>query len=200
MPFRERLKKTFSRSGSKEEITPKDPNVYGPKDKMPRPKYRAPVAREHAEKLNAFSFAAAWRRKSDNSQYSPFGTRAPSRNVSRRQSREVGGSRRGSASSRRGSLTGSFRRRSGKMSRDDGEGVDSEERRPIPAPVQEVLGENGTPIAPGATPPKVQNGKTSPPQLDMQTTVDGQPFTEEELMLAYHKSVASKRSSGRRED
>lgn len=54
---------------------------------MPRPKYRAPPQKEHKEKLEAFSFADAWRRKSFQSQHSPMGTRAPSRrNSSRRQS------------------------------------------------------------------------------------------------------------------
>ncbi|KAK4916478.1 hypothetical protein LTR66_017016, partial [Elasticomyces elasticus] len=54
-------------------------NVYAPGETMPRPKYRAPVKKEHAEKLDAFSFGAAWRRKSYQSQYSPMGSRLPSR-------------------------------------------------------------------------------------------------------------------------
>lgn len=49
---------------------------------MPRPKYRAPVQPEHKEKLEAFSFADAWRKKSFQSTYSPMGTRAPSRRAS----------------------------------------------------------------------------------------------------------------------
>lgn len=54
---------------------------------MPRPKYRAIPKKEHKEKLEAFSFADAWRRKSFQSQHSPMGTRAPSRrNSSRRHS------------------------------------------------------------------------------------------------------------------
>jgi hypothetical protein len=49
---------------------------------MPQPKYRRPVAKEHKEKLEAFSFASAWRRKSSQSMYSPMGSRAVSRNAS----------------------------------------------------------------------------------------------------------------------
>lgn len=54
-------------------------NVYKPGEPMPRPKYRQPPKKEHKEHLDAFSFADAWRRKSFQSQYSPMGTRAPSR-------------------------------------------------------------------------------------------------------------------------
>ncbi|TKA23778.1 hypothetical protein B0A50_07060 [Salinomyces thailandicus] len=46
---------------------------------MPRPKYRKPPTKEHKERLEAFSFSDAWRRKSYQSTYSPMGTRAPSR-------------------------------------------------------------------------------------------------------------------------
>lgn len=45
-----------------------------------------PPKKEHKEKLEAFSFSDAWRRKSFQSQYSPMGTRAPSRMPSRRNS------------------------------------------------------------------------------------------------------------------
>jgi hypothetical protein len=54
-------------------------NVYKPGEPMPRPKYRAPPKKEHKEHLDSFSFGNAWRRKSFQSQYSPMGTRAPSR-------------------------------------------------------------------------------------------------------------------------
>jgi len=83
MPFRARLKKTFSRnstSGSEESsLSGSNPNVYGPGDKMPVPKYRRPVEKHHKEKLEAFSFATAWGRKSIGSLYSPMGSRMPSR-------------------------------------------------------------------------------------------------------------------------
>lgn len=67
-------------------------NVYKPGEPMPRPKYRAVPKKEHKEKLESFSFAEAWRRKSFQSQYSPMGTRAPSR----RNSARTPGSRRSS--------------------------------------------------------------------------------------------------------
>ena len=49
---------------------------------MPRPKYRAPVKKEHKEKLDSFSFGNAWRRRSFVSEYSPHGSRMPSRRPS----------------------------------------------------------------------------------------------------------------------
>lgn len=91
MPFREKAKALFkkrrsdslsktSSSNSSSERWPS--NVYKPGEPMPRPKYRQPPKKEHKEKLDAFSFADAWRRKSFQSQYSPMGTRAPSRRAS----------------------------------------------------------------------------------------------------------------------
>jgi hypothetical protein len=75
----------LSKSSTKESDTERWPsNVYKPGEPMPRPKYRAPPKKEHKEKLEAFSFAEAWRRKSFQSQYSPMGTRAPSRRNSSR--------------------------------------------------------------------------------------------------------------------
>lgn len=58
---------------------------------MPRPKYRAPPKKEHKEKLDAFSFGSAWRkrRKSLASQYSPMGSRLPSRRASLASRRSV---------------------------------------------------------------------------------------------------------------
>jgi hypothetical protein len=55
---------------------------------MPRPKYRAVPKKEHKDKLDAFSFPEAWRRQSFQSQYSPMGTRAPSRRNSIGASRQ----------------------------------------------------------------------------------------------------------------
>ncbi|KJY01613.1 hypothetical protein TI39_contig285g00058 [Zymoseptoria brevis] len=76
----------ISKSSTKESDTERWPsNVYKPGEAMPRPKYRAPPKKEHKESLEAFSFAEAWRRKSFQSQYSPMGTRAPSRRNSSRQ-------------------------------------------------------------------------------------------------------------------
>jgi hypothetical protein len=90
MPIRARAKAFFRRSRnvnddtlSKTDSTDSHErwpsNVYKPGEPMPRPKYRAPPKKEHKEHLDSFSFADAWRRKSFQSQYSPMGTRAPSR-------------------------------------------------------------------------------------------------------------------------
>jgi len=87
MPFRARLKKTFGRSsspgGSSGDSSSADSKsksgVYLPGEKIPQSKYRRPVAKEHKEKLEAFSFAHAWRRQSHTSTYSPMGSRMPSR-------------------------------------------------------------------------------------------------------------------------
>lgn len=90
MPFREKMKRAFGRSpstsdgselaktsskGSKKD----QENIYKPGE-MPKPKYRGPYNQAHQDKLSAFSFGGAWaRRKSDQSQYSPMGSRLPSR-------------------------------------------------------------------------------------------------------------------------
>lgn len=91
MPFRERAKRLFKSSSrsTSDSLSKTDSstssrerwpsNVYKPGEPMPRPKYRAIPKKEHTEKLEAFSFADAWRKKSFQSSYSPHGTRAPSR-------------------------------------------------------------------------------------------------------------------------
>ena len=55
-------------------------NVYKPGE-VPPSKYKGPYNREHQQKLHAFSFSNAFqgRRKSDQSLYSPMGSRLPSR-------------------------------------------------------------------------------------------------------------------------
>jgi hypothetical protein len=84
MPFRARLKKTFSRSSassssSGSSLSKTDSNLYyQPGEKMPL-KYKRPVEKAHKEKLEAFQFEGAWRRKSFQSVYSPMGSRMPSR-------------------------------------------------------------------------------------------------------------------------
>jgi hypothetical protein len=54
--------------------------MYKPGERIPY-KYRRPVDKKHKETLEAFNFADAWneRRKSFASQYSPMGSRLPSR-------------------------------------------------------------------------------------------------------------------------
>ena len=89
MPLRARAKAFFRRSRNSDDTLSKTDstdsherwpsNVYKPGEPMPRPKYRQPPKKEHKEHLESFSFGDAWRRKSFQSQYSPMGTRAPSR-------------------------------------------------------------------------------------------------------------------------
>lgn len=90
MPFRDRLKKAFGRGGDSPDsasLTKTDSrrnsNVYGPGEDMPKSKYRQPVDKEHREKLESFSFFGDhMRKRSKDSQYSPMGSRIPSRNPS----------------------------------------------------------------------------------------------------------------------
>ncbi|KAF2085367.1 hypothetical protein K490DRAFT_58762 [Saccharata proteae CBS 121410] len=89
MAFRERVKRVLGRGSSSNSSTSslskqsthnrRDSNVYQPGEKMPPMKYRRPVQKEHKEKLESFQFAQSWRRKSEQSQYSPMGSRIPSR-------------------------------------------------------------------------------------------------------------------------
>ena len=91
MPFREKLKKAFKSSSATSSKTSSPvieqqpessrwpSNVYKPGEPMPRPKYRAPVKKEHKDKLDSFSFGTAWKRRSQQSLYSPMGSRVPSR-------------------------------------------------------------------------------------------------------------------------
>lgn len=114
MPFRERLRRAFrssspnsdlrKASSQKSESSGRDPrwpsNVYAPGEPMPRPKYRAPVKKEHKEKLESFNWGSAWRRRSYISEYSPMGSRMPSRRNSLISRKSFGGSK-----SRRGSVS-----------------------------------------------------------------------------------------------
>lgn len=89
MPLRERAKNLFkssrARNGSTSTGSSDSTNhsVYKPGEAMPPPKYRRAPAKEHTEKLEAFSFADSWRKRSFQSSHSPMGTCAQN---SRRQS------------------------------------------------------------------------------------------------------------------
>lgn len=96
MSFREKLKKAFRSTSptSSKNVSPivvqQEPaearwpsNVYRPDEPLPRLKYRAPVKKEHKEKLESFKFNDAWRRKSQASLHSPMGSRITSRRGSR---------------------------------------------------------------------------------------------------------------------
>ena len=97
MVFRERareIRKKFSRGSSATSGTSSGSSstrssdttshtthtMYKPGERIPY-KYRRPVDKKHKETLEAFNFADAWneRRKSFASQYSPMGSRLPSR-------------------------------------------------------------------------------------------------------------------------
>ncbi|KAF2259893.1 hypothetical protein CC78DRAFT_536735 [Lojkania enalia] len=90
MPLRTRLRRAFTRGSQDDEsfsrtskgsksTGKRDSIHYQPGEKMPPLKYRRPVNPEHKAHLEAFSWAKAWRRKSDQSVYSPMGSRMPSR-------------------------------------------------------------------------------------------------------------------------
>jgi len=81
-------------------------NVYKPGEPMPRLKYRAPVKKEHKEKLESFNFASSWRRKSHTSIHSPTSSRFPSRRGSRLGAASRNGSIKGGSTSRSNSITG----------------------------------------------------------------------------------------------
>jgi hypothetical protein len=103
MAFRERIKKALRKASPNSSLHKSSTtdsnkgrerwpsNVYKPGETMPRAKYRAPVKKEHKEKLESFSFASAWRRKSFMSEYSPMGTRMPSRRASLISRKSFGG-------------------------------------------------------------------------------------------------------------
>lgn len=118
MPFREKMRKALGRSNddsfdavtattakstkSKRPKKEKLPdNVYKPGEPMPRPKYRGPYNQAHQDKLSAFSFGAAWKkRRSTNtvgSEMSPMGSRTMSRRNSAWSKKSKLGSRQNSA-------------------------------------------------------------------------------------------------------
>ncbi len=100
MPFRAKVKRAFGKSEDSSEAgsdlsqgqskpSPKKAkkpkieypdNVYKPGE-IPDSKYKGPYNKEHQVKLHAFSFKTAFqgRRKSEQSLYSPMGSRLPSR-------------------------------------------------------------------------------------------------------------------------
>lgn len=84
MPFRERVKRALGRNSSVSEGDPlkASKTKESTEDAGLKPKYRAPVDPEHKARLESFSFTNSWRRKSAQSDHSPFGSRQPSRNNS----------------------------------------------------------------------------------------------------------------------
>jgi len=117
MPFRAKIKKAFGRSPSSSPTLTTIPsttsstktsksrkkhdenyenwpeNIYKPHE-MPRPKYRGIVDKKHKDGLEAFSFGSAlekMRRRSGVSEYSPMGSRLPSRGASASSQRRGAG-------------------------------------------------------------------------------------------------------------
>lgn len=91
MPFRAKLKKTFSRNNRSSQSSSetsstfgssssKNANVYQPGEKIPQ-KYRRPVDKAHKAMLEAYrmDFGESTGRKSFQSEYSPMASRMPSR-------------------------------------------------------------------------------------------------------------------------
>ncbi|KAM0798878.1 hypothetical protein BDR22DRAFT_890996 [Usnea florida] len=118
MPFRQRMRKALGRSNddgsdlsttdtnrstkSKKAKKEKLPdNVYKPGEPMPRPKYRGPYNQAHQDKLSAFSFGDAWKRRRSSgtvgSDLSPMGSRIMSRRNSAWSKKSKLGSRQNSA-------------------------------------------------------------------------------------------------------
>ncbi|KAL9133619.1 MAG: hypothetical protein Q9175_005200 [Cornicularia normoerica] len=118
MPFREKMRKALGRSNddgsdltttdtnkstkSKKAKKEKLPdNVYKPGEPMPRPKYRGPYNQAHQDKLSAFSFGDAWKRRRSSgtvgSDLSPMGSRIISRRNSAWSKKSKLGSRQNSA-------------------------------------------------------------------------------------------------------
>ncbi|KAF2789325.1 hypothetical protein K505DRAFT_216850, partial [Melanomma pulvis-pyrius CBS 109.77] len=210
MPLRTRIRRAFARGSSDEDgalsktasksskSSKRDSNVYQPGEKMPPMKYRRPVAPEHKEKLESFSWAKAWRRKSAQSIYSPMGSRMPSRKSSLTTigRRSIGG--------RKGSSRGT-----------DGLGVDSgfggsvDESRP--ERVREGSDEEGDVMNVGLSRPptndhrksssvdrrsqslhrrsqSIKSGSSHPARHSLSTSKVESPFTPEELELALKRS------------
>ncbi|KAK8157936.1 hypothetical protein BKA80DRAFT_312327 [Phyllosticta citrichinensis] len=105
MAFRDRVKRVLGRKSSSNSSSTssvkktssgrRDSSVwYQPGEKLPPLKYRRPVTKEHKELLESFSFQKAWRRRSDTSQYSPMGSRLPSRRNSRKSTTAPAAARR----------------------------------------------------------------------------------------------------------
>ncbi len=118
MPFREKMRRALGRSNedgsdltttdthkstkpkkAKKEKLPD--NVYKPGEPMPRPKYRGPYNQAHQDKLSAFSFGDAWKRRRSSgtaaSDLSPMGSRLMSRRNSAWSKKSKLGSRQNSA-------------------------------------------------------------------------------------------------------
>ncbi|OCL06086.1 hypothetical protein AOQ84DRAFT_224160 [Glonium stellatum] len=190
MTFRQRVKRAFTRSSTSsgdnslsKSASRKDSNVYQPGEKMPPLKYRRPVAKEHKEKLEAFSFASAWRRKSDHSQYSPMGSRLPSRkNSTHTQGRKSFQATRTSMQvPRTPNNVGQVREDTDDEADVGNVGLSRQHTHESIKPGPSAsLGRRSQSMKSGGSRPQTQNANNS--------NKVGQPFSQEELELALKKS------------
>lgn len=177
MPFREKAKNLFKSKRNADSLSTTSTNdsnhdKYQPGESMPPPKYRRQPQKEHKDKLEAFSFGDAWRKRSFQSTHSPMGTRASSRRTSFLSQ--------GRKSIGRKSVT-----QVDEDSRID-EG-DSSQQSVAGAEVGDPGNASGQPSANKA---KDEQVKDQPNVLhqSMSTAGDHQPFSEQELASAFSRS------------
>ncbi|KAK5726756.1 hypothetical protein LTR15_002645 [Elasticomyces elasticus] len=204
MVFREKAKALFRRknsgtdsslsktsnssSNSSRERWPS--NVYKPGEAMPRPKYRKPPTKEHKEKLEAFSFGDSWRRRSFQSNYSPMGTRAPSRRNSLFSRKSYSKSRPGSVSSLEPGEKVGVRQRE----MHSGAAVDGRLSPEVEAEGDDDVGNVGlSRVQSRDHHPMKSRPRTAdmPPDGDYFSTItahDHEPFSEHEITLALQRS------------
>ncbi|QIW96180.1 hypothetical protein AMS68_001698 [Peltaster fructicola] len=202
MPLRERAKNLFKRRSSRSDTLSKTSskessrdrwpsNVYKPGEPMPRPKYRRPPEKAHKDKLDAFSFGEAWRRKSYQSQHSPMGTRLPSRRNSFLSFRKGIASRN---ASRNASIVSNSDKGGSKHTEDIGPSL-----RPALSPEVEQYGDDDVANVGGSHLRGRERDLPSPPRTAAAlssnnlsptrgTARDHQPFSEDDLALAMKRS------------
>ncbi|KAF1343991.1 hypothetical protein BDV97DRAFT_71890 [Delphinella strobiligena] len=202
MPFRERIRRAFrssspgsdlrKASSQKSESLGRDArwpsNVYAPGEPMPRPKYRAPVKKEHKEKLESFNWGSAWRRRSYISEYSPMGSRMPSRRNSLTSRKSFGGSKIKSRHAARPTRLSAEIEAEGD---DDvtNVGLSRVQSREKDTTLSRQLSAQNTTLSrqlSARNPVKVNGAANN--TIDAAVAHDHQPFTEEELALAMKRS------------
>jgi hypothetical protein len=167
MPFRAKIKRVLSRnSASSTDSRTESSNIYKSGEKMPMPKYRRAVAPEHKALLESFSFDTAWRRNSCASQYSPMGSRMPSRRNS------ISTPPRMSYHPARQHPLGSTLAMDGTSSV-DGDSTDNESLSQLPT----------------NTSSRGANSMSTSATSDSGSERAGQPWTQEELALALQRST-----------
>ncbi|KAG8528887.1 uncharacterized protein KY384_006576 [Bacidia gigantensis] len=228
MPFRARVKRALTGSSNNAPYDPSNPlsqppkrskkdypeNVYKPGESMPRPKYRGPWNQAHQDRLASFSFGNSWNRRRESSgtqksgrnsgsEYSPMGSRLPSRGPSRRGSAFSGLSMKGMkpwALSRGGSHTtydgtNEDRVEEGTEETDDvgNVGLSRQHTRDsrVPPPRRKENDHQMDGLKPERTAIEGHvNGEVKLEPLDTQKTItNGHLFTEDELAKAMSSST-----------